>query len=213
MQSQLNFWRRPTGQEHASPTTVELSSGALKEFLGRLSHKEKAVVLDLGPAVGPNVEFFFGLGMKLYVGDLLEDYSKPKYSTQLENRWTFNEKKFLDENFKYPKDFFDGLICWDLLSYLDPKFANTLVARLSSMMKSKSLVFGLFQTKHPSISTGLYKHRILSETTLERIPIHSEMEIQKVYQTRDVIQLFSGYESQKFSLLKHNLLAVLLQKR
>lgn len=212
MPSPPSFWRRPAGQERAGSATAQISAGVLKEFLEGLGLKEKAVVLDLGPAVGSNVEFFFGLGMKVYMEDLLEGYSNPKYSTGLEDRWVFNEKKFFGENFKYPRDFFDGLICWDLLSYLDQKFANNLAARLSSMMKSKSLVLGLFQTKHPSGPADLYKYRIISEATLERIPVHRAMKLQKVYQSRDVTQLFSGYESRRFYLLKQNLLSVLLQK-
>jgi hypothetical protein len=39
------------------------------------------------------------------------------------------------------------------------------------------------------------------------------MEVRKAYQTRDVTQLFSGYQSQKFYLLKHNMLEVMLKKR
>ena len=48
---------------------------------------------------------------------------------------------------------------------------------------------------------------------MEYIPLDRMMEIKKVYQTRDVTQLFTEFNSQKFYLLKHQVLEVLLRKR
>jgi hypothetical protein len=59
----------------------------------------------------------------------------------------------------------------------------------------------------------LHKYRISSESFLEYIPLDRMMEIKKVYQTRDVTQLFTEFNSQKFYLLKHQVLEVLLRKR
>ncbi len=217
MPPRFNFWRKPAGQEHPGLSPVSLHSGLLKEFLRAIGRKKKAVVLDIGPVVGPNIEFLFEFGMKLYVEDLLEACSKPRYSIRLEDQWTFSHtfdhEKFFDENFKYPENSFDGLICWDSLSYLDPKFAKAFIIRLSLTMKSKSWVLGLFPTKRSSGPMGPHKYRIVSETDLERTPVHREIEIRKVYQPGDVTQLFSGYQSQRFFLMKHNTLEALLEKR
>jgi hypothetical protein len=60
---------------------------------------------------------------------------------------------------------------------------------------------------------ALHKYRINSESFLEYIPLDRMLEIKKVYQTRDVTQLFPEFNSQKFYLLKHQVLEVLLRKR
>ena len=199
--------------EQAGPLAVSLKADILKEFLGAIGRKKRAVLLDIGPPTGANVEFFFGLEIKLYVEDLVEAYSSAEYSTSLNDQRTLDASKFFRENFKYPVDFFDGLICWDLLSYLDPDFASLFVARVSAMMKSKSLILALFQTRRPSGSDRIYQYRIVTESNLERTPTDRAMSIRKIYQNRDVAQLFDGYETRRFLLMKQNILAIIMQKR
>ena len=202
---------RAAGQQ-ASPLAVRLQSDVLKEFLGAIGRKRRAVLLDIGAPKGSNVEFFFGLEMKLYVEDLLAACSKSEFSTPLEDQPTLIASRFFRENFKYPVDFFDGLICWDLLSYLDPEFATLFIARVSAMMKSKSLVFALFQTRGPNGSDCIHQYRIVTESKLERTPTDRAMSIRKIYQTRDVTRLFEGFDARRFLLMKQNILAVIMQK-
>ena len=204
----------PTGVagEQDSPIAVSMRADVLKEFLRAISLKKRAVLLDIGVPTGANVEFFFEREVKLFVEDLLEAYSSPEYSTSFHDQRTLVASKFFRENFKYPVDFFDGLICWDLLSYLDPEFASLFIARVSAMMKSKSLIFALFQTRPPAGSDWIHQYRIVTEANLERTPTDRAMSIRKIYQNRDVTQLFDGYDTRRFLLMKHNLLAVVMQK-
>ena len=198
------------GQDRPHP--VSMQADVLKEFLRAIGRKKRAVLLDIGVPTGANVEFFFGREVKLYVEDLLDAYSKPEYSTSFNDQRAQVVSKFFRENFKYPVDFFDGLICWDLLSYLDPEFASLFVARVSAMMKSKSLIFALFQTRPSGGSKRIHQYRIVTEANLERTPTDRAMSIRKLYQNRDVTQLFDGYETRRFLLMKQNLLAVIMQK-
>lgn len=212
MMNKLQSIAGGVAREQANPLAVRLQADVLKEFLGAIGRKKKAVLLDIGAPTGSNVEYFFGLQIKLYVEDLLAAYAKSKFSTPVEDQRTFTTSKFFGENFKYPVDFFDGLICWDLLSYLDPEFASLFMARVSAMMKPKSLIFALFQTRRPGGSEGIQQYRIVTESKLERVPTGRAMPIRKIYQTRDVTQLFDGYDTRRFLLMKHNLLAVIMQK-
>ncbi|MXZ35170.1 MAG: hypothetical protein F4Z21_07955 [Acidobacteria bacterium] len=198
------------GQDRPHP--VSMQADVLKEFLRAIGRKKRAVLLDIGVPTGANVEFFFGREVKLYVEDLLDAYSKPEYSTSFNDQRAQVVSKFFRENFKYPVDFFDGLICWDLLSYLDPEFASLFVARVSAMMKSKSLIFALFQTRPSGGSKRIHQYRIVTEANLERTPTDRAMSIRKLYQNRDVTQLFDGFETRRFLLMKQNLLAVIMQK-
>lgn len=178
-----------------------------------MSKKTSPVVLDIGPVIGSNIEFFLNLGIKVYMEEFLPAYGSPKYTALVDDKVTLDEKKFFAENFSYSDDFFDGLICWDFLSYLDPKFAKVFADRIAAKMKPDSFVLGFFRTQRGEGPVPLHKYRISSESLLEYVPIGQQMEIRKVYQTRDVTQLFAGYESQRFYLLKHNMLEVLLRKR
>ncbi|HEX6974322.1 MAG TPA: hypothetical protein VF147_07975, partial [Vicinamibacterales bacterium] len=60
----------PRGEEPVVP------SKALPKFLSAISHQPGApILLDFGPVIGANVEFFGDrLGCKLFIEDLLADY-------------------------------------------------------------------------------------------------------------------------------------------
>ena len=66
MSPRLNIWRRLSSpntveqRENLNKThssTIRLPSNILREFLQALGRKEKAVILDIGAVVGPNVEY------------------------------------------------------------------------------------------------------------------------------------------------------------
>lgn len=170
-------------------------------------------MLDIGPVIGSNIEFFFSLGIKIYMEDFLQAYSKPSYTKIVDEKLTLDEEKFFAENFDYADGFFDGLICWDFLCYLEPRFAKVLVERIGAKLKPDGLVLAFFHTQKPEGQIPVRKYRISSQSALEHIPQQFKMEIRKVYQSRDVTQLFAGYQSQKFYLLKQNILEAMLRKQ
>jgi hypothetical protein len=220
----FKFWKRTDSETSSTsagqsakparaPAHASYQTSILKDFIAAVTRKENPVVLDLGPVIGSNIEFFLNLGIKVYMEDFLAAYSNPKYSILVDDKMTLNEQQFFSENFDYADQFFDGLICWDFLSYLEPKFARIFVERISAKMKPDSLVLGFFRTQKTAGPAPLHKYRISSESFLEYIPLDRMTEIKKVYQTRDVTQLFTEFNSQKFYLLKHQVLEVLLRKR
>ena len=149
------------GREHANLPPVRLQADVLKEFLGGIGRKKRAVLLDIGTPTGSNVEILFGLEIKLYLEDLLEAYSKPEYSTGFKDHWTNNTRRFFSDNFRYPFDFFDGLICWDLLSYFGSGIRRSFYRQTVIDDEIEELDFALFQTRRPSGPEGLYRYRIV----------------------------------------------------
>jgi hypothetical protein len=216
----LKFWKRQTsvdpGKDSAQAAVAAhpcYPTSILKDFLTAMNRKTNPVVLDIGAVVGSNIEFFLSLGIKVYMEEFMAAFANPNYTAIIDDKIVLDEKKFFSENFDYADNFFDGLICWDFLSYVEPRFAKVFVERISTKMKPDSLVLGFFRTQKTQGPVALQKYRIMSESHLEYVPLVRQMEIRKVYQTRDVTQLFTGYESQRFYLLKHNMLEVLLKKR
>ena len=97
MKNPLNpfkFWKRndpeivsaPTAQSAkparaaSVPAHAAYQTSILKDFIAAITRKENPVVLDLGPVIGSNIEFFLNLGIKVYMEDFLAAYSNPKYS-------------------------------------------------------------------------------------------------------------------------------------
>jgi len=223
IQSNLKFWKRSAAQEiepEPSPDSKQLSlprhasfpTKILKDFIDNVVKKENPVVLDIGPVTGSNIEYFLNFGIKIYMEDFLAAYNKPKYTVFVDDQLTLDVRKFFSENFSYGDNYFDGLICWDILNYLETKFARTFVEKISAKMKPNSFVLAFFQTLRGQSPAPVHKYRVVDEFSLEYIPLELKMEIRKIYQSREINQLFPGYQSQKFYLLKHNILEVLLRK-
>jgi hypothetical protein len=222
-QSGLKFWKKlpsdgitenpclPT-EEFSLPIHPSFPTSFLKDFVENVTRKKNPVILDVGRVIGSNIEFFLNLGIKVYLEDLLAAYVRPEYSVLTEEQSVWDDKNFFSSNFLYGDNYFDGLICWDVLDYVDPRFAKTFVERVYAKMKPESFVLAFFHTSKGPNPAPIHKYRVLYEARLEHIPLELKLEIRKVYQTRDINQLFSEYQSQKFCLLKHNMLEVLLKK-
>src|SRR5207247_7307081 len=74
MQSNLKFWKRSTPQEigletssdsHplAPPRHATFPTKILKDFINNVVKRENPVVLDIGPVIGSNIEYFLNFGI------------------------------------------------------------------------------------------------------------------------------------------------------
>ena len=194
------------------PAFPILPSKVFRDFVEILSRKERPVILDIGALIGSNVEYFFNLGVKVHVEDLLGAYQNQRYWHIVEGQSTFDEPRFLEENLDYPESYFDGLIFWDLLNFIEPKFIKSFVQRITPMIKTGGYILAFVHTQNPLGPAPVNKYRLLDDCTLEYIPAGVSLEIKKTYQTRDITQVFVGCQGLKYYLLKHNILEVLLKK-
>jgi len=94
----------------------------LARFIAGLSSRSHPVLLDLGPSVGSNLNFFGEeLGCKIIVADLSKDIDRYVRDGQLEQFPAYLMKRFPQET-----DSIDGILCWDVFDYLDKKSAKAL---------------------------------------------------------------------------------------
>jgi len=195
-------------------TNPVFPSKVFRDFLEMLSRKDRPVILDTGPLIGSNVEYFFNLGVKVHVEDVVGAYQNPRYWNLVEGQRLFDEIRFLEENLDYEEGTFDGLIIWDLLNFIEPKFARSFAQKIALVTKPGACILAFVHTQNPP-PPGLIpikKYRLVEHCSLEYIPSGVTLEFKKTYQTRDITQLFVGYQATKFYLLKHNILEVLLKK-
>ncbi|HEV3139669.1 MAG TPA: hypothetical protein VGY57_04090, partial [Vicinamibacterales bacterium] len=88
---------------------------ALKKFLACLTTRPSPVLIDLGSVVGGNVTFFGEqLGCKIFVEDLFADLDRHIRAAKLGELPAFLKKRFPQES-----NSVDGILCWDLIDYLD----------------------------------------------------------------------------------------------
>src|SRR6187401_2813876 len=95
---------------------------ALQKFLAGLQGADNPLLLDLGPVVGSNVTFFGEqLGCRIRVEDVADDLDRHVREGKLEQLPEFFAKRFTQEPGSV-----DGILCWDILDYLDRKAAQAL---------------------------------------------------------------------------------------
>jgi len=115
---------------------------ALRKFLTCLTSRESPVLLDLGPVVGPNVSFFGEqLGCKIFVEDIFADVDRHIRTDKLEAL-----PEFLKGRFPQAEGTVDGILCWDLMDYLDRASAQELAGQLTRVLRPDGAVLGFFSS-------------------------------------------------------------------
>jgi hypothetical protein len=186
-------------------TDVRQSNG-LKEFLWQLDGIGHGHLLDLGPARQTTITFFIDRGFKVYTEDMLatwqyflmeEEQRTKKLPAGADKSGLTPEeraKRFLETTMLYPQDTFDAVLLWDILDYLDNDLMTRLAARITSLVRDGGVVFAIFHTRKPTV---FHRYRVLDAQNLELIPASCPFQPQRVFQNREISNLFCRYRSSK----------------
>jgi hypothetical protein len=180
----------------------------LKEFLWNLDGLGRGTLLDLGPAWQTTLSFFIERGFRVSSEDLLrawkefltEEEGKLREATGQAAQHTLDlspaarAERFLEANLQYPSSSFDAILLWDLLDYLEPMVAKQMVTNLTELLRPGGVVFAMFHSKKPE---GFQRYRVADSTTLQVIASPVLCPAQRVYQNREIQDLFSRYRTVK----------------
>jgi cyclopropane fatty-acyl-phospholipid synthase-like methyltransferase len=181
-------------------------SNGLKEFLWNLDGLGRGTMLDLGPAWQTTLSFFIERGFRVTSEDILRGWKE--FLTEEEARLRENlasadamdmtpasrANRFLAANLQYPKASFDAVLVWDLLDYLEPAVAKQTISWITELLRPGGVVFAMFHSKKPE---GFQRYRVADSNTLQVISSAMICPAQKVYQNREIQDLFSRYRTSK----------------
>jgi len=183
-------------------------SNGLKEFLWNLEGLGRGALLDLGPAWQTTLSFFIERGFRVSSEDLLrawkdflaEEEGKLREAAGRAAQHTLDvtpsarAARFLEANLQYPNSSFDAMLLWDLLDYLEPVVSKQMVANLTELLRPGGIVFAMFHSKKPE---GFQRYRVVDSTTLQMISSPVLCPAQRVYQNREIQDLFGRYRTMK----------------
>jgi hypothetical protein len=202
--------RTETGVSAPRPAPADesvFSTKALPKFLAALASREQPVLLDLGPVVGPNVNFFGEhLGCKILVEDIFTDLDRHVRGGRLEQ---FSQ--FLAGRLRNDANSIDGILCWDILDYLDRPAADTLAAQLTRILRPAGVLFGMFASTASKEQT-YNKFTIVNETSLRYRSTPAARGRQKVLANRDIQRMFEGLRVSESFLMKNQIREMLFRK-
>jgi hypothetical protein len=183
------------------------STKALRKFLTSLTSHESPVLLDLGPVVGSNVSFFGEqLGCKIFVEDIFADLDRHVFEGKIDAL-----PAFLRTRFPQVEGTVDGILCWDIVDYLDKSSAKVLADQLTRVLRPDGALLGFFAMGQSS-DTRYTKYIIADEVTLKHRTYPALRGRQTSLLNRDIIRLFTGLRVSDSFLLQNNLREILFRK-
>jgi predicted SAM-dependent methyltransferase len=202
----------PGDARRASAATAEepvVGSKAFPKFIAALTARPAPVLLDFGPVIGTNVEFFGDrLGCKLFIEDLLGDIDRHNKAGTLDALPASFEKRF-----RHADASVDGILCWDIFDFLDKAATQALAQQVIRMLRPGGAVMALFTVATKQDHASFTKYEIVDDASFRHRQHAGVGGVKKVLQNRDIIRMFEGLTVSDSFLLKSNTREMLLRRR
>jgi hypothetical protein len=198
---------------NAGAESTRVSNG-LKELMWNLDGLGRGTLLDMGAAWQTTLSFFIEKGFRVTSDDMLRSWKmfldneekefreKSKSDPSLDLSAAGRANRFFESNLQYPNSSFDVVLLWDLLDYLDPAMATRTVACLTELLRPGGVIFSMFHSKKPE---GFQRYRIVDSNTLQVISAPVICPAQRVYQNREIQDLFGRYRTAKSFIARDQL--------
>ena len=205
--------RRPAAAAVAPDSSVtnaaesSYPTKALHKFLNGLQANEGPLLIDLGPVVGSNVAFFGEqLGCRLRVEDVAKDIDQHVKEDKLDQL-----PGFFATRFKEAPGTVDGILCWDVLDYLDRPSAQALATALSSLLRPEGSLLGFFSTAEQR-EPVYTKYVVVDDATLRYRTYPAPRPRQRNLLNGDIIKLFKDLRVTDSFLMKSKVREMLFRK-
>ncbi len=180
---------------------------ALAKFVKCLQTRECPVLIDLGPVVGSNLNFFGEqLGCRIRVEDLFIDLESHAREAKLEQL-----PQFLESRLKQAPDSIDGVLCWDIFDFLDRPAAQALATALTRLLRPDGVLLGLFDTGEARAQVYT-KYVVVDEAHLRYRSYPASRPRQRHLVNRDIMKLFEGLRVTDSFLMKNNVREILFRR-
>ncbi|HVT61550.1 MAG TPA: class I SAM-dependent methyltransferase [Thermoanaerobaculia bacterium] len=217
-------------QEAATPGGPELHrSLALASLLEAMGKQSKLQVLDLGPAVGGNVEFLARFGCKLYIEDLYgalaahgprpagepdrdlrgEPASRRSSGNGLPHSREWADSALADRLFAEllpfpPETRFDAVLAWDLFNYMERREVSALARHLTRFCRPGALLFALISILK-QIPAQPIRFRILDSERLAYEPRTTASRPCPRYAPAELDNWLRGFRLDRSFLMRHGI--------
>jgi hypothetical protein len=180
-------------------------SNGLKEFLWLTGDNKRGRILDLGQVSQATLNFLMEKGYRITTEDLLRSWKE--FLTVEEERLRVAPvgqgerisqellaEKFLETTLKYDEQSFVGVLGWDLFDYLDAELMAKVMGRLYELVAPGGAVLAMFHAKPPE---RFHRYRIVDNQTIELLLAPTLAVHARVFQNRQILDLFAQFRSSK----------------
>jgi len=194
MTGRFRLWNRSRAPDTTTVEAVEPSSIqkslALNVLFHQFKEERKHLILDLGPPIGQNVEFFSEYRCRLHIEDLFEalnsfDFLAPEDGFSYETVFSYLLPFRPDLRF-------DFILTWDLFNYLEKDAFRHLIRHLSKHVHRGSFMYSLISTNRHIPETP-HQFKILDRENLMYIRQSSVLKACPRYEATDLHQLMPHF--------------------
>ncbi len=198
----------PEAVKHAPPAAdVVVSSKVLKKFLTAVGQQPSPTIIDLGPVVGQNIEYFGErLACRFHVQDVFSQVEANAQKGTLDLLASDIASRLTND-----AESVDGILCWDVFDYLDKGAGQVLSSRLVSMLRKGGALHGFFGTTAADL-THYTRFVVESDDALRLRPYPATRARRQVRMTGDINKMFAGLAVAESVLLKSSTREVLFRK-
>lgn len=203
--------RTRTGLDGSTDPRVSTHhSLALKHVLRRFKAVGGTRILDLGPAVGRNVQYLGRFAPKIHIADLYNTLKLLK-SRRGPDRSRF--AKILDRDLPRAGGRpIDLILAWDLLNYLERPLLTQLSEHLEKLCRRESLLFALIANQR-QISDTPIQFLIIDADTLRYETGSRKTRLAPQYKEPDLDRLMPSFEVETSYLLRNGMQEYVLSSR
>lgn len=200
---------RGTATAQAEPGPESHRSQALAALFAEIRKRPKVTVLDLGPALGSNVEFLSQFGCRLVIADLWASLASRQPSG---DEGDLAGPAFFLDALTVPDDAgVDVVFAWDLFDYLKKKELAHLGARLRDISRPGALLFAQV-TYVKQMPAQPRRFRIQNEETLGYERRTTLDRPAPRFAPAEVRDLLPGFAVDRSFLLRHGIQEYLLAR-
>ncbi len=190
--------------------TIRNSRG-LEQFFGNIRDVVGLNILDMAGANQENINFLTNLGHKLYASDLVRSIDDTFGSDLAEQNSAPRIEHFLQANFNYLPDSFDGAILWDGLQFMTPALLAATVDRLHMIMRPGGYILAFFSANEKMSEVPAYTFRLVDAKSIS-VTERGVRPAGQVFNNRNLEKTFARFESIKFFLTRENLREVIVRR-
>jgi len=202
--------RQGVDDESVPGEKVIRRSTGFNEFIKAISREQGLKILDLGSTSAANITFMTGLGHGFHQGDVLRQASdKSLLVPNGDDSPTLDVERFLRESMNFAREDFDAVMFWDVADFLPDSLVAPVIERVHYAMKPGGTMLAFFHTKDAGPDAPFYRYNIAAKDTLELQPVRG-FRLRRIYQNRQVENLFRDYASIKFFLGRDNIREMLI---
>jgi len=184
------------------------ASLALNVLYDQLRQQRKYHILDLGPALGGNVDFFSQFSCKVYIEDFYRTLTSFDYLSPEDG---VSYQAVFEYLLPYRRNTrFDIILSWDIFNYLERDEFQALISHLGHFCHKGTLLFALISTskyipEKPTTFRILDQKRLVYQTNssvLRQCPSYQQTDLNELmpnFRVRNSFLLRNGFKEYLFA--------------